>query len=332
MAYYEGITISGMHSYYDFGLNIASRKIDLPPKNSIRKTIPFMNGFYDFTKINGGICWGARPIAYTFDIVGSTVEEMDAKRTEVVNWLCNQHDVDIYDDTIPDYHFHGSYDSASQSEDGEKSELTVTFTCYPFMIANEPSTVMFNENDDAEIVNNGQPVKLKAAGKGTLTTKKGVFSLDAEEVSNTGLILNSGENIVTAVPYENVSYPFYINTKTENGLSYTVSEDGTINISGTATANTNFHILYNYSLKKGTYYMSGLPKNISGQSFRFAVDEMQTWVRLANDLGTGAYMKLDEPKTIQFYLVVEKGKVLENVAFKPSFVNVIELAYVEEVL
>lgn len=199
MAYHEGIAISGLHSYYDFGLNINSRKIDLPPKNSIRKTIPFMNGYYDFTKINGGISWGARTISYTFDIVGATVEEMDAKRTEVVNWLCNQHDVDIYDDTIPDYHFHGSYDTNSQSEDGEKSELTVNFVCYPFMIENEPRIVYINGEDvTVTLKNGGQPVKpiIETEQACVVTIGNMMQSVSAGE-TQIAVVLPSGETKVS---------------------------------------------------------------------------------------------------------------------------------------
>jgi len=195
MIYNEGITINGLHSYVDFGLHINSRKIDLPPKNSIRKTVPFMNGFYDYTKLNGAVSWGARTISYTFDIVGETIEEMDLKRTEVVNWLCNLHDVDIYDDTIPDYHFHGSFDTPSQNEDGEKSELTVNFICYPFMIANEPK-IIYTSGSDVTITvnNNGQPVKpiIETEQECTVRIGNKMQSVPAGE-TKLNMILQSGE-------------------------------------------------------------------------------------------------------------------------------------------
>ena len=164
MEYAEGIKINGLHSFVDFGLSISQRQINLPPKTSIRKTIPFMNGFYDFSKMNGDICWQERQIQYTFDIVGETIQEMDEKRTEVANWLCNLHDVDIYDDTLPDYHFHGSFETIDQNEDAEKTELTVTFTCYPFMIANEATAMMYSKSGNYTIMNNGQPTKLFVNG------------------------------------------------------------------------------------------------------------------------------------------------------------------------
>lgn len=137
----KGFTINGKHSYADYGLYINNRVIGLPTKASIRKTIPFMSGYYDFSRINGADTWGERTLSYSFDIVGDTVEETEAELTRVLNWLANVYEADIYDDTIPNYHFHGSFMDAAteESEDGEKIVLTVNFVCYPFKIANDGS-------------------------------------------------------------------------------------------------------------------------------------------------------------------------------------------------
>ena len=137
----KGFSINGEHSYADYGLYVSKRKIGLPAKKSIRKTVPFMNGYYDFSRINGSDTWGERSISYTFDIVCNTVEETDREVTRILNWLGNIYEADIYDDTMPEHHFHGSFSTATptESEDGEKVELTVTFICYPFKIANDGS-------------------------------------------------------------------------------------------------------------------------------------------------------------------------------------------------
>ena len=56
----EGITINGKQSYNDFDLYINERTIGQPQKHSMRQTVPFLNGFYDFTKINGEPSWEQR--------------------------------------------------------------------------------------------------------------------------------------------------------------------------------------------------------------------------------------------------------------------------------
>jgi len=200
MMYNEGITIGGKHSFDDFGLVIADREIGTPPKNSIRKTVPFMNGFYDFTNLNGSPSWGARSIKYSFDVIGATVEEMEAERLPVVNWLCNVHDADIFDDAIPEYHFHGSFDSLSVSEDGEKVTLTFTFICYPFMIKNTPRVVVAASSGSYTLQNDGQPVRLIVTTEAAATVAVGDRQQSiAAGVSDgkTGLIVASGENAVT---------------------------------------------------------------------------------------------------------------------------------------
>ncbi len=197
MNYKDGIEVNGLHSHADFNLHIASRTIGNPPKKTILKEIPFMNGAYDFTTLAGSATFGNRELSYAFDIIGETVEQMDLKRTDVINWFCNMHEVDIFDDTIPDYHFHGSFASESQNEDAEKTELTVTFNCYPFKIANEPEKTIINENGTYTIFNIGQPVELKAVGSGTIKLNGKQVAFDSETETETGLYLARGKNEIS---------------------------------------------------------------------------------------------------------------------------------------
>lgn len=173
MSYNDGIRVGGKHSFDDFGLVINSREIGYPAKKSIRKTVPFMNGFYDYTKLYGIPAWSERVITYSFDVIGFTVEEMEAERMAVVNWLCNIHDEDIFDDAFPDYHFRGSFDGISPTEDGEQATLTFSFVCYPFLIKNTPKVRSFDSNGSLSIVNDGQPVKLKASTTASCTVTRG---------------------------------------------------------------------------------------------------------------------------------------------------------------
>lgn len=173
MSYIDGIRIGGKHSFEDFGLVLHSREIGYPDKKSIRKTVPYMNGYFDYTKLYGAPSWGERVITYTFDVIGFTVEEMEAERKEVVNWLCNVHDEDIFDDSLPDYHFRGSFDSISTSEDGEQATLAFSFVCYPFMIRNVPKVRKVTEAGIFSVANEGQPVKLKASSTVSCTVTKG---------------------------------------------------------------------------------------------------------------------------------------------------------------
>jgi hypothetical protein len=209
MSYNEGIRVGGKHSYDDFGLVFNSREIGYPAKQSIRKTVPFMNGFYDYTKLYGVPAWGERVISYSFDVIGFTVEEMEAERTKIVNWLCNIHDEDIFDDAFPEYHFHGSFDGVSTSEDGEQSTLTFSFVCYPFLIKNTPKVRSLTGNGTLSLLNNGQPVKLKASSTVSCTVTKGdtTYSIPANVPDYEVFTLDGGENnIVVAISGGSVAF------------------------------------------------------------------------------------------------------------------------------
>jgi hypothetical protein len=196
MSYNDGIRVAGKHSFEDFGLVLNSRAIGYPAKKSIRKTVPYMNGYYDYTKLYRVPAWGERVITYTFDVIGFTVEEMEAERKDVINWLCNVHDEDIFDDSFPDYHFRGSFDSISPSEDGEQATLAFSFVCYPFMIRNVPRSRKLTENTVFSLVNDGQPVKLKASSTaaGTVTKDGTRYGIPAGVSDYEVLILDGGTN------------------------------------------------------------------------------------------------------------------------------------------
>ncbi len=174
MSFTDGITINRNHSYKLHGLQIKSRNIGLPEKKSIRQAVPFMNGYYDFTTLNGQPAWGERIIEFTFDILEDTPQLLESKIANVLRWFANTHDEDIYDDVINTYHWHGSYESSevNYDESGLQAELKVSFVVYPFKIKNSMTNFALTESEGTKtIINYGMPVPLylTALGEGTLT-------------------------------------------------------------------------------------------------------------------------------------------------------------------
>lgn len=338
MEYAEGIRIEGKHSFIDFDLTIASRKIDLPPKTNIRKSIPFMNGYYDYSKINGAVCWKERQIQYTFDIIGETVELMDAKRTEVVNWLCNLHDVDIYDDTIPDYHFRGSFDNASQAEDGEKSELTVSFICHPFMIKNEPDEMYIG--GDFTVINKGQPVRptLKVSQAATITVGGVTQSVQAGD-TELAITLPNGEISGHISKDNELVQPWTEGTHTENGITFTVNANGTITASGTATGVAWFYLKGSAIKMKppvGRHRFYGCPSGGTASTYRMQVyayhgtseDPVYTY-----DYGSGGVVDIKEStEYLSIAIRISSGFTANNLVFNPSMYGVSLLSWNTEVL
>ena len=113
--------------------------------------------------------------------------------------------------------------------------------------------------------------------------------------------------------------------QTINGVKFTVQEDNSIIVNGTATANANFEILRGgmgekFSLNKGeTYTISGCPEGGSGETYRFVVQNT-SYSQNYNDTGDGV---TDIAKFTDYYayISIKAGYTANNLVFKPMFVR-----------
>jgi hypothetical protein len=208
MSFTDGMMIkeSDVHSYRTFGLQIKSRKIGLPEKKSIRQTVPFMNGYYDFTTLNGEPTWSERIIEFTFDILENTPQLLEAKIDEILAWLTHIHDKDIFDDVIPDYLWHGSYESSeiNYDESGIQAELKVSFVVYPFKIQYSRKTYGLKEADGTKVISNrgmAVPLYITAVNVGgTLTIDGQTITYSGDERSKkTDYILSHSDHTASVV-------------------------------------------------------------------------------------------------------------------------------------
>jgi len=199
MSISEGIRINNLHSYGNFGLSLKSRNIGLPEKKSIRQTVPFMNGFYDFSALNGAAAWGERTIEYTFDVINESPVELDFFVSYVLDWLGTVQDADIYDDTTYGYHWHGSYSTASVTWDdsGLMAEINVSFVVHPFKIAND-ATVHTLTKGTHTITNTGMVVApiVKSNAAAAIQIGNYVSSIPANEEIKLEIDLERGNNTV----------------------------------------------------------------------------------------------------------------------------------------
>lgn len=195
----DGIRIKDLHSFRDFDLYIKARNIGLPEKKSIRETVPFMNGYYDFSALSGAPAWNERIIEYAFDVIGNTPQELESEVAKVVDWLANVHDEDIFDDTLTRYHWHGSYNSCkvSYDESGEQAEISVSFVVHPFKIADE--AIEYTMTAGTYTVNNlGMAVAPIVSSDANAAIQIGTYvsSIPANTVIQLEIDLQRGENIV----------------------------------------------------------------------------------------------------------------------------------------
>lgn len=192
----KSLKVNGKDSFIDFGQCIASREIAIPEKRIIKETVPFKNGSYDFTSINGEPTFENRTVTYTFDIIGASMAEVEEQKRQILDWLTFVENADIYDGYITGYHFKGSFESFEWSEDWEQSELSVTFSVYPYMIADEATikTVESTKKDgvSVDVENNGSHAVIPSfKADGVIEIKKG------------NLTLTSGHELFSLAKYKN---------------------------------------------------------------------------------------------------------------------------------
>ena len=199
MSFTDGIRINDKHSNRDFGLELKTRKIGLPEKKSIRQTVPFMNGYYDYTALNGAPTWGERIIEYSFDVINESPVELDHFVSLVLDWLSNVHDADIYDDTVYLYHWHGSYESANVEwdESGLKAEIAVSFVVHPFKIADDPIVINMTAGTH-KVTNHGMVVAPYVLSDASAAIQIGTYvsAIPANEEIQLEIDLKRGENTV----------------------------------------------------------------------------------------------------------------------------------------
>lgn len=129
----EYILINNKNSYADFNLQISDKNIGLPTKKTIYETIPFYNGYFDFSAIDGNVYLGERILTYTFDIVADTNQQLQELYRSVIVWLMDTQQSNIYDSESNTIYV-GSLDKWSIEQDVLYMELTVTFKCQPYAI------------------------------------------------------------------------------------------------------------------------------------------------------------------------------------------------------
>ena len=207
----DGFKVSGKHNFWDFESCVASSDSGKPEKKFVTATVPYMSGFYDLSKIYGAIAYESRDVSYTFELLGDDMDDLQRKKTNLLDWLGLVHDEPIYDDTQQNYHYVGSFYEADWEEDetGESGTLTVTFRCQPFLIADRATEESLSVGTHT-VVNNGQQVSVFAkANSGSATVKiNGVIQAVTTTEQRLTAQLQPGENEVV-VTSNSVTLRYY---------------------------------------------------------------------------------------------------------------------------
>lgn len=210
----KSIRANNKATYDDFGLYIASRNIPFPQNKEIHENIPFMNGSYDFSYVVGEIAKEDRIISYVVDIAEYSIEEMDLLKRNVANWLSTIVDVDIFDDYIENYHFHGTALVPDWSEENSQGQMNINFRVYPYMISNNKKSYI--ETIDSEkiinIENNSSHIiypKIICTNNLKITYDNISYSFVQGEYEDTDIRLYPGNNSIILEGNATVTIEFF---------------------------------------------------------------------------------------------------------------------------
>ena len=122
-----------------------------------------------------------------------------------------------------------------------------------------------------------------------------------------------------------IPFPYYNQSKTANGITWTVNDDGTVTADGTATARTDFFMAYNATglFGPGDYTLSGCPENGSNSTYRVQMYDVTNRVTY-NDFGEGVTFTIDDSNLNSEFRIlasVFEGTTVNDLVFKP-IVNV----------
>lgn len=123
-------------------------------------------------------------------------------------------------------------------------------------------------------------------------------------------VLAQGKNLLR--------YPYKEKSKTTNGITFTVNDDGTVLVDGTATAKATFTLYAENApmvagCESNKLVLSGCPSGGSSSTYYLFAD----WVGV-RDSGAGVVLPTSTYRTYSFTLVVESGTTMNNLLFKPQ--------------
>lgn len=147
-------------------------------------------------------------------------------------------------------------------------------------------------------------------------------------VANAGGIPNytskvSGELVEDTVGWTGKNllvYPYYEESKTQNGITFTVNNDGSITVSGTATADTWFNAAQNptYITQGSSYILSGCPSG--GSSNTYCLRYTNNTDKAYEDTGNGVDVVgfSSAYNNVQVHIRIKSGVVISTpITFYP---------------
>lgn len=127
---------------------------------------------------------------------------------------------------------------------------------------------------------------------------------DLQEIKDT-LGYTAGKNLL-----ENTG-----TTTTKNGITFTVNNDGSVTVNGTATGLVSFNINDKFSLPNGEYILSGCPEG--GDSSTYYLFMLASDGLAPSDKGDGKTFVVNNNHISYVAIFIQSGVTLNNLTFYP---------------
>lgn len=130
-----------------------------------------------------------------------------------------------------------------------------------------------------------------------------------------------------------IPFPYFFDSRTVNGITYTVNNDGSVTANGTATALANFMLTLNAlngALKLNSnekYIISGCPNGGGEDGYRIGGNFIINNASIGPwgwDYGEGCLIETNETDRITIYCSVAQGTTVSNLTFKPKLIKVFD--------
>lgn len=165
-----------------------------------------------------------------------------------------------------------------------------------------PANAVFTDTTNSDVQASGNPVQIDGLQGGVPFSEMVV----------------SGKNLMP--------FPYYDgNSKTHNGITFTVNSDGTVTANGTATDIAYFYIaMYAKIVKKGVRYaISGCPEGANVDTYRIYINERKSdstsnGIFIADFNDNKSFTVSDNCDSINIAIQIRSGVTVDNLVFRPQ--------------
>lgn len=126
---------AGFNIYGDsseaWGMLMLDYDFPTPAMRDNREVVPFRNGSYDFSFINGGMYYDDREVTFTMEVLEVDWQERSNYKLELNQWLLGKPASVLTTEVYENYEFFGRCTDIKFENIAYGWKITITFTCDP---------------------------------------------------------------------------------------------------------------------------------------------------------------------------------------------------------